>query len=84
MRLELGKRIFLIFVLVITVFCILAALLGATLINRNILNEAQRRISLDLRSGWSLIQGEVERMRLFVNLLGSDARVASIASEDAI
>jgi len=82
-RLELGKRIFLIFVLVITVFCILAALLGATLINRNILNEAQRRISLDLRSGWSLIQGEVERMRLFVNLLGSDARVASAASEDA-
>jgi two-component system NtrC family sensor kinase len=79
-RLELGKRIFLIFVLVITVFCMLGALLGATLINRNILNEAQRRISLDLRSGWSLIQGEVERMRLFVNLLGSDARVASVAN----
>jgi len=81
MRLELGKRIFLIFVLAITVFCMLGALLGATLINRNILNEAQRRISLDLRSGWSLIQGEVERMRLFVNLLGSDARVASAATE---
>ena len=40
MRLELGKRIFLIFVLAITVFCMLGALLGATLINRNILNEA--------------------------------------------
>jgi two-component system NtrC family sensor kinase len=77
MRLELGKRIFLIFALITIVFCLLAAALGATLINRHILNEAQRRISLDLRSGWSLIQAEIERMRLFVNLLGSDARMTS-------
>jgi hypothetical protein len=49
MRLELSKRIFLNFVVVIAGFCILGALIGACLIHRNILTEAQRRVRLDPR-----------------------------------
>ena len=62
MRLELRKRIFLNFILVIALFGILGALFGAALINRYILNEAQRRVSLDLRSAWSVLQGELENL----------------------
>ena len=57
-------------------FCILGALLGASLINRNILNEAQRRVRLDLRSGWSVIHSEIDQIGMFVSTLGSGRRVA--------
>jgi two-component system NtrC family sensor kinase len=77
MRLELSKRIFLNFVVVIAAFCILGALLGANLINRNILNEAQRRVRLDLRSGWSVIHSEINQIGLFVSALGPGRRVAN-------
>ncbi len=77
MRLELGKRIFLNFVVVIAAFCIVAALLGANLINRNILNEAQRRVSLGLRSGWSVLQSERNQIELLASALGSGRRVAN-------
>jgi len=77
MRLELSKRIFLNFVVVIAAFCILGALLGANLINRNILNEAQRRVRLDLRSGWSVIHSEINQIGQFVSTLGPGRRVAN-------
>ncbi len=77
MRLELSKRIFLNFVVVIAGFCILGALIGASLINRNILNEAQRRVRLNLRSGWSVIHGEINQIGLFVSTLGPGRRVAN-------
>ena len=70
MRLELSKRIFLNFVVVIAAFFILAALLGVSLINRNILNKAQRRVRLNLRSGWSVIHSEINQIGLFVSTLG--------------
>jgi len=76
MRLELSKRIFLNFVVVIAGFCILGALLGASLINRNILNEAQRRVRLNLRSGWSVIHSEIDQIGLFVSALVPGSRVA--------
>ncbi|MEE4263258.1 MAG: cache domain-containing protein, partial [Desulfobacteraceae bacterium] len=77
MRLELNKRIFLNFVVVIAAFFILAALLGVSLINRNILNEAQRRVRLNLRSGWSVIHSEINQIGLFVSTLGPGRRVAN-------
>jgi len=76
MRLELSKRIFLNFVVVIATFCVLGALLGVHLINRNILNEAQRRVRLNLRSGWSVIHSEIDQIGLFVSALVPGSRVA--------
>ena len=55
MRLELSKRIFLNFVIVISAFCILGALLGAHLINRNILNEAKRCAKTAESAGMAII-----------------------------
>lgn len=75
MRIQLYKRIFLNFVLVIALFGGLAAALGAVLINRNTLNEAQRRVSVDLRSAWSVIQGELDNLELFTTVLGAGRRV---------
>ncbi|MFZ3045970.1 MAG: cache domain-containing protein [Desulfatirhabdiaceae bacterium] len=75
MRMKLHVRVFLNFVLVIVLFGLLGAALGAWLINRNILNEAQRRVSLDLGSAWSVIDGELSRLHLFVSVLGTGKRV---------
>jgi two-component system NtrC family sensor kinase len=80
---ELRKRIFLNFVLVITLFGILGALFGAALINRYTLQEAQTRVSLDLRSAWSVLQGELEKIRLAVKVLGTGQRVAQAFAEPA-
>jgi two-component system NtrC family sensor kinase len=75
MRIDLRKRIFLNFVLVIAVFGILGAILGAVLLNRTTLDEAQRRVSLDLRSAWSELQSELDRLSLFVEVLVTGKRV---------
>jgi len=80
MRMKLNVRVFLNFVLVIVLFGLLGAVLGAWLINRNILNEAQRRVSLDLGSAWSVIDGELGRLHLFVSVLGTGKRVESAYS----
>lgn len=75
MRIQLYKRIFLNFVLAIAIFGILAAAVGAVLINRNTLNEAQRRVSLDLRSAWSVIEGELDSLEIFVTAISAGKRV---------
>ncbi|MCF8029189.1 MAG: cache domain-containing protein, partial [Desulfobacteraceae bacterium] len=75
MRLGIRKRIFLYFVLVIMLFGVLCGVLGAWLINGNVLAEAQRRVSLDLRSAWSVLQHEQENLRLFVSILATGKRV---------
>ena len=83
MRIELRKRLFLNFGLTISLFGVIAALVGAILINRNTVNEAQRRVSLDLRSAWSVIQSEKEMLGLFVNVLGSGKRVLDAYADPA-
>jgi two-component system NtrC family sensor kinase len=75
MRVQLYKRIFLNFVLVIALFGLLAAAVGAFLINRSTVNEAQRRVSLDLRSAWSLVQSELDGLELFLGALSGGKRV---------
>jgi len=62
-------------VLVISLFGILGAVFGAVLINRNNVNEAQRHVSLKLRSGWSVLQGELDKLKLVAGLLGGDDQV---------
>src|SRR5512136_2411858 len=75
MRIPLHKRIFFNFVLVIALFGILGAALSAVLINRTTLDEAQRRVSLDLRSAWDLLHNETEKLQLFVTVLSTGKRV---------
>jgi two-component system NtrC family sensor kinase len=80
MRMELYKRVFLNFALVISLSGILGGLLGAVMINRTTVNEAQRRVSLDLRSGWNVIENELDRLRLVATVLGGDPQVLSAFS----
>jgi two-component system, NtrC family, sensor kinase len=75
MRIQLYKRIFLNFVLVIALFGALAASVGAFLINRTLVNEAQRRVGLDLRAAWSVVQSELDGLELFLTALSSGKRV---------
>ena len=75
MRIELHKRVFLNFVLVIALFEILGSMVGARLISRTTLNEAQRRVSLDLRSAWSVLQSELDKLALYVSVLGTGKRI---------
>ncbi|MFO7644855.1 MAG: cache domain-containing protein [Desulfosarcina sp.] len=75
MRIQLYKRIFLNFVLVIALFGALAAAVGAFLINRTTVNEAQRRAGLDLRTAWSVIQSELDGLELFLTALSGGKRV---------
>ena len=75
MRMELYKRVFLNFALVISLSGILGGLLGAVMINRTTVNEAQRRVSLNLRSGWNVIENELDRLRLAATVLGGDLQV---------
>jgi two-component system, NtrC family, sensor kinase len=74
-RIPLHKRIFLNFVLVIALFGILGAALSAFIINRTMVQEAQRRVSLDLRSAWSVVHNELDRLQLFVSVLSTGKRV---------
>jgi two-component system NtrC family sensor kinase len=74
-RIRLHKRIFLNFVLVIALFGVLGAVISAFLINRTTLDEAQRRVSLDLRSAWNILSNEEDRLQLFVRVLSTGRRV---------
>ena len=75
MRIELHKRVFLNFVLVIALFGILGSLVGARLISRTTLNEVQRRVSLDLRLAWSVLQSELDKLGLYVSVLDTRKRI---------
>ena len=75
MRIPLRQRIFLNFVLVIALFGVLGAVLSAFLINRTTLDEAQRRVSLDLRSAWNMLHNELDKFQLFVSVLSTGKRV---------
>ena len=59
----------------IALFGLLAAAVGAYLINRSTVNEAQRRVSLDLRSAWSVVQSELDGLELFLGALSGGKRV---------
>jgi two-component system, NtrC family, sensor kinase len=74
-RIQLHKRIFLNFVLVIALFGVLGAAVSAFLINRTTLDEAQRRVSLDLRSAWNILSNEQDRLQLVVSVVSTGRRV---------
>ena len=81
---KLRTRVFLNFVLVIALFGVLGAAMAAMVLSRMVVNEAQRRVSLNLSSAWSVLDGGQEQVRLLLEELGGGDRVASVfAAEDA-
>lgn len=76
LRTTLRRRIYLNFVLLIVIFGILGSFLGAFLVNRTAVDEAQRSVRLNLRSAWGVIQGKLEELRILVAVLGTGKRVA--------
>lgn len=83
MRFQLYKRIFVNFVLVITLFALLAAAVGAILINRSTVDEAQRRVSLNLRAAWSMLQSELDGLEIFIKTLSGGKRVQEAFQEES-
>ncbi|MBF0524623.1 MAG: hypothetical protein HQK56_05945, partial [Deltaproteobacteria bacterium] len=81
MRLSLRNRIFLNFVLVIALFAIVGAVMGTFFINRTTVEEEQRRVNVDLRSAWSVINGKFNELSILVNVLGTGKRVAGVYQE---
>jgi len=76
MRIRLRTRVLLTFVLIIVLFGILGGALSAVMIGRTTFSEAQRRVSLDLRSAWSVFDGRLDDIRLALELLAPGRRVA--------
>ncbi len=72
----LRRRIYLNFVLLVVIFAVLGCLLGAYLINRTAVEEAQRSVRLNLLSAWGVIHGKLEELRILVSVLGTGKRVA--------
>ena len=60
----LRTRTWLTFGVLIVTFAVAAAAIGAVLINRTTLNEAQRRVNLDLRAAWAVLNAESEKSDL--------------------
>jgi two-component system NtrC family sensor kinase len=61
MRIKLQTRVFLTFVLTVALLGIVCAVLGAVFISRTVLNQAQRRVKLDLHGAWAAVNGELEQ-----------------------
>ena len=81
MRISLRNRILLTFVLVIIGFSAIGALMGTYFINKTTIMEEQRRVSVDLRSAWSVLQGKGDELTILVSVLGTGQRVANAYSE---
>ncbi|MEW5722367.1 MAG: cache domain-containing protein [Thermodesulfobacteriota bacterium] len=76
MRISLRNRILVYFVLVILGLAVAGTVLGVFFINRTTVAEEQRRVGVDLRSAWSVIQGRFNELSILVDVLGTGKRVA--------
>ena len=76
MRLTLSKKIFLNFVIVVVLFGMVSAFLGAKVITRTTVREAQRRVRLDLRSAWGVLNGELDKLSLLLGAVGNSKELA--------
>ena len=75
MRFDLVKRLFLSFASVIVAVALLGSIVGAYLINRAVVDEAQNRIRLDLRAAWAAYDGEVRGIRDVLRLAARMERI---------
>lgn len=76
MRISLRRRIYLNFVVLVVISAVLGSLLGSFLFHRTVVEEARRSVRLNLRSAWSVIQSEFEKLRILLTVLGTGKRVA--------
>jgi len=80
MRIRLQTRVFRDFVLLVLMFGVLCAVLGGYLIGHTVLREAQRRVSLDLRSAWSVLDSELKELRVLVAATAARRQMRDAAS----
>lgn len=75
MRLSLHTRMFLTLALIIAVFGILCAVLGRAVISHGVRDEAQRRMTADLRWARSALEAELGQVRLLIMTHASSERL---------
>ena len=81
MRIKLHTRVFLTFVLTVALLGVVCAVLGAVFISRTVLNEAQRRVKLDLRGAWAAVDSELEETAQLLSAVGATSYVHSAHEE---
>ena len=81
MRIRLRTRITLNFVAIIALVGVLGGALSATLIARTTLAEAQRRVSLDLRAAWRVLDDRRSGIQLTLALLAPGKRVGAALAD---
>jgi len=72
---KLRTRVIVNFVAVIALFGVLCAALGTVIINRVVVGQAQRRVTLDLRAAWSVLESRLRDMELVLGTLAPGDRV---------
>jgi two-component system NtrC family sensor kinase len=78
MRINLQNRVFLTFVLIVALFAAIGCAVGALLISRTLVDEAQLRVNLDLRSAWNVLDSRQEEMLQSLAVLAGGDRVAAV------
>ncbi len=71
MRIRIQTRVLASFGLILVLFGVLCAVFGAVIINHSVMTEAQRRVSLDLRSAWAEVDNRRESIAVSISSLSS-------------
>ena len=71
MRIRIQTRVLASFGLILVLFGVLCAVFGAVIINHSVMTEAQRRVSLDLRSAWAEVDNRRESIAMSISSLSS-------------
>ena len=83
MRLNLRNRIMLTFVLVIVALAVVSGALGIIFIDRYTVAEEQRRVGVDLKSAWSVVDSRFDELATLVNVLSTGKRVSDAYRDPA-
>ena len=69
------NRLFLGFAVLVIAFGVVSALIGVSLIRDRVVKEAQTRVQSDLNSAWSVVNAELHRIEIIVQLAAGIQRV---------
>ena len=76
MRMTLRARVSVTFVLLIALVALSAGVIGAVLLSRTTLDEAQRRVNFNLRVAWAVVNAEHDRANLLVEIVSTRVALA--------
>ena len=76
MHTTLRTRTSLIFGFLIVIFAVAAGVIGAVLLSRTTLDEAQRRVNFNLRAAWAAVDSEREKADLLVEVVSTRVALA--------